>query len=144
MSTETTEKAGRGGSRGPRTYKKPTPRERVLADSLAAFVKDSTGRDVSTDTVHAVRWCFSRWAEDPATKQLRDDMDNQLKRQKAIDKKQKALAALKEAEADLLDVDDIEESDEEDIYGDTAEDSAEEEEDDELFEDDDEKVSTSF
>jgi hypothetical protein len=142
---ESTEKSGRGGSRGPRVYKKPTPRERVLAESLAKKVKELTGRDVSVETVHAIRWCFSRWSEDPETKKLREDMDSQLKRQKALEKRQKALDALKEAEAELEDVEDEGDLDEEDVYGESVDDTDEDDSDDEddAF-GDDEKVSASF
>ena len=66
MTTATTETkaGGRGGARGPRTYKdKPTDRERVLTESLSKKVKELTGRDVSPETCRAVRWTFSRWYE---------------------------------------------------------------------------------
>lgn len=143
MSEET--KARKPRVSGPRVYKKPTPRERVLAESLAAKVKELTGRDVSVETVHAVRWCFSRWSEDPATKQLREDMDVQLKRAKAQEKREKALAALREAETELQDVDsDSDEDEDEDIYDESEDESDEDEDEDEDDVFADEKVSTSF
>ena len=100
-------------SRGPRTYKTmPTPRDRVITDSLAAKVKELTGREVSSETCRAVKWTLSRWYEDPATKTLLSDMDSQLKKAKAQEKLDKLQAALKEAEEELNDVVSEEDSDE--------------------------------
>ena len=76
--------SGEAKTRGPRTYKpRPTPRERVITESLAAKVKELTGRDVSAETCRAVKWSLSRWYEDPATKTLLSDMDSQLKKARA-------------------------------------------------------------
>jgi len=140
----------RGGSRGPRVYKStPTPRERVLSESLARKVKEVTGREVSAETVRAVRWSFSRWYDDPATKQLMNDMDSELKKAKAREKYEKAQAALREAQAELGDIDDDEEDSDgsfdatdEDEEEDADEDDSDDEDDDDVFDDD--KVSASF
>lgn len=152
MTTATTEtkSTGRGGARGPRTYKdKPTDRERVLTESLSKKVKELTGRDVSPETCRAVRWTFSRWYDDPETKQLFENMDAELKRAKAKAKYEAAQAALKEAQAELGDLEG-EEDDEDDGSFDATEgdsDDSDEDESDDDAEDmfgDDEKVSASF
>ena len=137
--------AGEAKTRGPRTYKpRPTPRERVITESLAAKVKELTGRDVSAETCRAVKWSLSRWYEDPATKTLLSDMDSQLKKAKAQEKLDKLQAALKEAEAELNDVAAEEDSDEDsDDVGEYNGIDDEEEDDDDVFSEDD-KVSASF
>lgn len=137
--------SGEAKTRGPRTYKpRPTPRERVITESLAAKVKELTGRDVSAETCRAVKWSLSRWYEDPATKTLLSDMDSQLKKAKAQEKLDKLQAALKEAEAELNDVAAEEDSDEDsDDEGEYNGIDDEEEDDDDVFSEDD-KVSASF
>lgn len=154
MTTATTEtKPGRrGGARGPRTYKdKPTDRERVLTESLSRKVKELTGRDVSPETCRAVRWTFSRWYEDPETKQLFENMDAELKRAKAKAKYEAAQAALKEAQAELgdLELELGESNDDEDdglseSEGDADEDDEDDDDDDDEDAFDDDKVSASF
>lgn len=131
-------------TRGPRTYKaSPTPRDRVITESLAAKVKELTGRDVSAETCRAVKWSLSRWYEDPATKTLLSDMDSQLKKAKAQEKLDKLQAALKEAEAELNDVvaeeDSADDDDEDGEYN-----GIDDDEDDEDVFSEDGKVSASF
>lgn len=152
MTTATTEtkSGGRGGARGPRTYKdKPTDRERVLTTSLSEKVKELTGRDVSPETCRAVRWTFSRWYEDPKTKELFENMDAELKRAKAQAKYEAAQAALKEAQAELGDVDldsddDTDDASFEESEGDSADEADDDEDEDEDVFDSDSKVSASF
>ena len=148
--TETeTKTSGRGGARGPRTFKEsPTARDRVIGESLAKKVKELTNRDISTIDVLAVKFTISRWYEDPATKELMNDMDSQLKRAKAQEKKEKAQKLLEEAEDELGSIESDEDSDDADD-SDTAEAAAagdDEDDDSDVFgdEDDDEKVSASF
>jgi hypothetical protein len=151
MTTEAEPKtSGRGGARGPRVFKEtPTARDRVIGDSLAAKVKELTNRDVSLLDTLAVKFSLSRWYEDPATKDLLGNMDDQLKKANAQAKKEKAQKALDEAEAELEDLGGEEDSDSDDSDEDAtaaaaADDSDDEEEDvDDPF-DDDEKVSASF
>jgi hypothetical protein len=152
MTTEAEPKtSGRGGARGPRVFKEtPTARDRVIGDSLAAKVKELTNRDVSLLDTLAVKFSLSRWYEDPATKDLLGNMDDQLKKANAQAKKEKAQKALDEAEAELEDLggeEDSEDGSEDEATAAAAEDSdGEEEEDvdvDDPF-DDDEKVSASF
>jgi hypothetical protein len=143
MTTETA--TGKARASGPRTYKgSPTPRERVLTESLASKVKELTGRDVSPETVRAVRWTTSRWYEAPETRKLFEDMDVQIKRAKAQEKREKAQALLREAESELGDFDDEEDSEsDDDTYEDVGSDDVDEEEDEDVF-DETEKVSASF
>lgn len=147
MSTETVNApTGRGGARGPRTFKdSPTPRDRVIGESLSAKVEELTGRKLSVIDTLAVKFSISRWYEDPATKELMNNIEPQLKRAKAQEKKEKAEALLAEATAELGDVDSDEDSDDadDDLTAEAA--SDEEDEDDDVFgDDDDEKVSASF
>lgn len=144
-----TEPKKRGGPRGERPWRdKPTARERVLNGSLAEFIKDSTGRDVSAESVRAVRFCLLKWTNSDATKKLREDMDSKLAKAKLQDKREKALAMLKEAESELSKLgdtaDDVDEDDDEDDEDeDTEDDSDSDDEDEDVF-GDDEKVSASF
>ena len=145
--TDVTEKPGRGGARGPRTFKEtPTARDRVISESLAKKVKELTGLDVTPQDARAVKFSLSRWYEDPETKELLNNMDSQLKRAKAQEKKEKAEADLKAAMAELEGVDDEFDDDEGDDEDATAEaaadDDSDEEADDDVFEDG--KVSASF
>lgn len=135
-----------GKTRGPRTYKSmPTPRERVITGSLAAKVKELTGREVSAETCRAVKWTLSRWYEDPATKTLLSDMDAQLKKAKAQEKLDKLEAALREAKEELNDVESDDDSGDDDDDGSTYEASLDDtdEDEDDIFASDS-KVSASF
>lgn len=146
MTTAEVTKPGRGGARGPRTFKEsPTPRDRVIGESLSAKVEELTGRKLSVIDTLAVKFSLSRWYEDPATKELLNNIEPQLKRAKAQEKKEKAEALLKEAEAELGDVEADEDSDDTDDEA-TAAAAADDDEDDgdDVFGDDDEKVSASF
>lgn len=141
--TETVEKTGRGGARGPRTFKEsPTARDRVISESLAAKVKELTGLDVSPQDARAVKFSLSRWYEDPATKELMNNMDSQLKRAKAAEKKEKAEALLKEALAEMGEADEDEDSDDDDSAAYAGNDTDDDSDDDDVFEDG--KVSASF
>ena len=143
--TETTKTSGRGGARGPRTFKEsPTPRDRVIGESLSKKVKELTGRDVSLLDTLAVKFSLSRWYEDPATKELLNDMDSQLKRAKAQEKREKAQKLLEEAEAELGDVEADEESDDDEDGAASAAADTDEDDDEDVFDDDDDKVSASF
>lgn len=140
----------RGGQRGERPWRdKPTPRERVLTQNLADFVKSETGRDVSSETVRAIRYCLPKWNTAPETKALRENMDRKLEKAKLQDKREKALAMLKEAESELgkfsgeADLDDDDDSDENDSDSDEYSDDSEDDDDD-IFSDSSEKVSASF
>jgi hypothetical protein len=140
----------RGGQRGERPWRdKPTPRERVLTQNLADFVKSETGRDVSSETVRAIRYCLPKWNTAESTKALRENMDRKLEKAKLQDKREKALAMLKEAESELgkfsgeADLDD--EDDETDSDGAEYSDDSDDDDDDIFSESDsDEKVSASF
>lgn len=146
----------RGGPRGPRTWKdKPTPRERVMTQSLAAYIKSETGVSVSSETVRAVRFCLPKWNTSDETGKLRQNMDRKLERAKLQDKREKALAMLREAESELekyagaseLDESDSEEDEDEDETEDVAEyeDDVDENDDEEdVFGDGGEKVSAQF
>lgn len=141
-----TEKKGRGGPRGPRQWKdEPTLRERVMTQSLADYVKTETGRDVSPETIRAVRHCLPKWGTSDETAALRKNMSTKLEKAKLQDKRSKALAALREAESELAkltgsaDIEEDDDEDDEDTYED-VDDSDDEDED--VF--DGEKVSTSF
>ena len=130
--------------RGPRVYKStPTPRERVITGSLAAKVKELTGREVSAETCRAVKWSLSRWYEDPATKTLLQDMDSQLKKAKAQEKLDKLQAALKEAEEELNDVESEDDSDDDDDSYSASLESDDEDDEDDIFAEG-KKVSASF
>lgn len=140
----------RGGQRGERPWRdKPTPRERVLTQNLADFVKSETGRDVSSETVRAIRYCLPKWNTAPETKALRENMDRKLEKAKLQDKREKALAMLKEAESELgkfsgeADLDDEDDNDDE---SDSAEYSDDSDDDDDIFSESnsDDKVSASF
>ena len=134
-----TEPKKRGGPRGERAWRdKPTARERVLNGSLAEFIKESTGRDVSPETVRAVRFCLLKWTNSDETKKLREDMDSKLAKAKLQDKREKALAMLKEAESELSKLGDEDEDADED------EDEDEDEDDEDEDESSDDKVSASF
>lgn len=147
-------KKGRGGQRGERPWRdKPTPRERVLTQNLADYVKSETGRDVSSETVRALRYCLPKWNVAPETKALRENMDRKLEKAKLQDKREKALAMLREAESELgkfsgdadLDDDDEDTEDDSDETGEYEDDS--DDSDDDIFSDSDssgDKVSATF
>lgn len=145
MSEENTTDARRG-PRGPRKYpEKATPRERLMCENLAAAIKEFTGRDVSAETARAFRFGYPRWYKSDATKALMADVSAKLKKQKAQEKREKALADLREAEAELEDLvaDDSDEDDEDTDDEDADyEDEEDEDEEDDAFEDD--KVSSTF
>jgi hypothetical protein len=171
MSTDTAEattteasengKGKRGGPRGPRPWKDtPTKREDVLGRDLAKYIKRETGRDVSPETIRAVRYCLPKWNTSEETKSLREDMDKKIDIKKLNDKRKKALEMLREAKSELMakygkdiDLGELEE-DEEDIEDDSdvedVDDSTDEDEDeDDVFGDESEtdsggKVSASF
>lgn len=129
--TETGEKKSKA-----RTFKPDsTPRQRVLSESLAKFVKKNTGLDVSWRTVWAVRWCLSRWQEDPETKALRDDMDEKLKVAELKAKREKLQAALAELEAQEKDLpaSDGDSSDEEEDDEPGSDDDTDDDEGDDIF-----------
>ena len=146
MSTETEAKTGRGGARGPRTFKEsPTARDRVIGESLAAKIKELTGRQIDVIDVLAVKFSLSRWYEDPATKTLMNDMTEQLKRAEAQGKADKLKAELKKLEAELdsgefSDSEGDEDDEDESTY--EASTSGDEDDDEDVFEDG--KVSASF
>lgn len=154
--TEESSTKKRGGQRGERKWRdKPTARERVMTQSLASYIKDETGKDVSPETVRAVRTCLPKWSKLDSTTELRNNMDKKLEKAKLQDRREKALAMLKEAESELskfddsgdLDDDDEEDEDEDDSdavdYDDDSDDS---DDDDDVFNDssEGEKVSASF
>lgn len=144
MSTETVSK-GRGGARGPRTFKdSPTARDRVISESLAAKVKELTGKEIPAEDCRAVKFSLSRWYEADDTKELLNDMDSQLKRAKAQEKREKAQKLLEEAEAELGDVEADEDSDDASDEDTAAAAADDEDEDEDVFDDSDEKVSASF
>lgn len=134
---------GTNGAKRIRNYKAtPTARERVVTNSLAAKVKELTGREVSPETCRAVKWSLSRWYDDPATKALLNDMDSQLKKARAQEKLDKLQAALREAEEELNDVASDEDSDDDDDGSNSNFDEIDDDDDD-VFADGD-KVSASF
>lgn len=154
MSTDAAE-AGkkRGGQRGERPWRdKPTPRERVLTQNLADYVKSETGRDVSSETVRAIRYCLPKWNTAPETKALRENMDRKLEKAKLQDKREKALAMLREAESELgkfsgdADLDDDDDNDDDESESDEYEDDSEDSDDDDIFNESgsDDKVTASF
>ena len=147
MSVETAEKTGRGGARGPRTFKdSPTPRDRVISESLASKVAELTGKSISAEDCRAVKFALSRWYEDPATKALLNDMDSQLKRAKAQEKAEKARKLLAEAEAEMGDISDEDDEDSDDASeaDDLESAHAGDDEDEDLFDEADDSVSASF
>ena len=142
----------RGGPRGERAWRdKPTARERVLNGSLAEYIKETTGKEVSSETIRAVRHCLPKWSGSDTTKKLRENMDKKLEKAKLQDRRQRALEMLKEAENELKkfdgagDLDDEDEEDDEDTededFTDT-DDSDDESDDEDVF--GDEKVEASF
>lgn len=140
----------RGGQRGERPFRdKPTARERVLNGSLAEYIKNETGKEVSTETIRAVRYCLPKWSNADVTKTLRENMDKKLEKAKLQDRRQRALEMLKEAENELkkydgegdLDDEDEDDEDESDDFEDT-DDSADESDDEDVF--GDEKVEATF
>ena len=150
MSETNETEAGTAKTRGPRTFKPgATPRQRVLSESLAKFIKKNTGVDVSWRTVWAVRWSLSRWAEDPETKQLRDDMDENLKLAKLKERREKAMAILAETDSEFKELQQAageasedEESDED--YDGEDEANDDDDDDDDLFAESDSSVSSQF
>jgi len=151
-SNENDEKKQRGGPRGPRGWRpKPTPRERVMTQSLSAFIKAETGRDVSPETVRAVRHCLRPWNMSEETTQLRKNMDRRLEKAKLQDKREKALALLREAESELqkyagtneLDEDEDEDEDDEDEDSDEYTDDIDDGDDEDVF-GDSQKVKSEF
>lgn len=141
----------RGGQRGERPFRdKPTARERVLNGSLAEYIKGETGKEVSTETIRAVRYCLPKWSNSDVTKTLRENMDKKLEKAKLQDRRQRALEMLREAENELKkydgagDLDDEDEQDDEDESEDfvDTDDSSDESDDDDVF--GDEKVEASF
>jgi hypothetical protein len=150
---EAGEKKRRGGQRGERPWRdKPTARERVLNGSLAEYIKDTTGKEVSSETIRAVRHCLPKWSGSETTKKLRENMDKKLEKAKLQDRRQRALEMLKEAENELKkfdgagdlddeDEDEDEESDEDEDFSDT-DDSGDDSDDEDVF--GDEKVSANF
>lgn len=157
MSTETVteatdsgEKKRRGGQRGERPWRdKPTARERVLNGNLAEYIKQTTGKEVSSETIRAVRHCLPKWSGSDATKALRENMDKKLEKAKLQDRRQRALEMLREAENELKkfdgagDLDDEDEDeDEEDESDEEMTDDSDDDEDEDVF--GDEKVSATF
>jgi hypothetical protein len=147
--TPATEGKKRGGPRGERPWReKPTARERVMTQSLAEAVKQETGKDVSPETVRAIRFVLPKWSNADSTKALRENMDKKLEKAKLQDKREKALAMLKEAEGELSkfssdgDLDDDEDEDDEDEEFADTDDSGDDDDDDSVF--GDEKVSADF
>ncbi len=151
-SADTGEKKGRGRS-GPLPFREtPTPRDRVVGESLAKKTLETTGRTISMMDCLAVKWALTRWYDDPETKALLKNMDSQMKRAKAQEKAEAARKLLLEAEAELGDIesdlDSDDASEDEDIEAaaagddDSDEDSDEDLDEDDLF--DEEKVSTTF
>lgn len=142
----------RGGQRGERPWRdRPTARERVLNGSLADYIRNVTGKDVSSETIRAVRFCLPKWSNDEATKALRENMDKKLEKAKLQDRRQRALEMLRETENELKkyddsgDLDDEDDDDEDDEYVDVDSNSDSDDSDDEedVFADDD-KVQASF
>lgn len=154
--TEAPKTSGRrGGAPGPRVFyalkenpsdRVPTDRDRVIGESIRKKAKEVTGQDISLIDVLAVKFTLSRWYEDPATKDLLNDMDSQLKRAKAQAKREKAQKLLEEAEKELGDVQDDDDSDDsdEDTTSEASSAGDDDDEDDDVFDDDDDKVSASF
>jgi hypothetical protein len=147
-----TEGKKRGGPRGERQWRdRPTARERVLNQDLANYIKETTGKDVSPETIRSVRFCLPKWNTSEETKALRENMDKKLAKAKLQDKREKALALLREAESELSkydsdgDTDDDEDEDDEEDSSDvddTDTDTDDEDENDDPFADD--KVEEAF
>lgn len=135
----------RGGQRGERPWRpKPTARERVMTQSLADYVREETGKEVSPETVRAVRFCLPKWSKAESTTKLRDNMDRKLEKAKLQDKREKALAMLKEAESELGKFDgdaDLDDDDDDDDESDDAESSEYDDDSDEDSESDDDMFS---
>lgn len=135
------DKRRRGGPRGPRKWREnPTARDRVMTQSLAAYIKNETGREVSPETVRAVRHCLRPWAQSDAVSALRKNMDRKLEKAKLQEKREKALALLREAESELEKYSgaEVEEEDEEEEDEDSEDDDDDLDDDDDEDEDDDE------
>jgi len=118
----------RGGQRGERAWReKPTARERVMTQSLSDYVREETGKEVSPETIRAIRFCLPKWSKAESTTKLRDNMDRKLEKAKLQDKREKALAMLREAESELgkfdgnADLDDDEDDDTEDDESESTE-----------------------
>lgn len=144
---EATEGKKRGGPRGERQWRdKPTPRERVLNQDLANYIKETTQVDISPETIRAVRHCLPKWNTSDETKALRENMDKKLAKAKLQDKREKALAQLREAESELSKFDTSDDSDDDDDddtdENDEDTDDSEDDDGDDVF--GDEKVSASF
>ena len=146
----TGKKKQRGGPRGERPWRdRPTARERVMTQSLADYIKSETGKDVSSETVRAVRFCLPKWSNADSTKALRENMDKKLEKAKLQDRRQRALEMLKEAESELSkfddtgDLDDEDEDDDEDADSSEYDDDSDDSDEDDVFSDDS-KVSASF
>ncbi|AVD99691.1 methyltransferase [Mycobacterium phage Cuke] len=132
----------RGGQRGERPWRdKPTARERVMNQNLAEYVKEVTGKDVSPETIRAVRFGLPKWSNADSTKALRENMDKKLEKAKLQDKREKALAMLKEAESELskydsagdLEDEDEDEDDEDESFDESDSDDSDESDDDDVF-----------
>jgi hypothetical protein len=142
----------RGGQRGERPWRdKPTARERVMNQDLANYIKKTTTKEISPETIRAVRHCLTKWSTSDETKTLRENMDRKLEKAKLQDKREKALAMLKETESELSKFDDSDEDDDDDTeddddFEDTDEASDEDDDDDDVFSDaeSDGKVEASF
>lgn len=138
----------RGGPRGERPWRdRPTPRERVLNGSLADYIRNVTGKEVSSETVRAVRFCLPKWSNEESTKALRENMDKKLEKAKLQDRRQRALEMLRETENELKKFDgagdlDDEDDDEDDEYVDVDSNSDDEDDDEDVF--GTEKVQASF
>lgn len=141
----------RGGQRGERPWReRPTARERVLNGSLADYIREVTGKEVSSETIRAVRFCLPKWSNDDATKALRENMDKKLEKAKLQDRRQKALDMLRETENELRKYDgqgDLDEDDDEDEDGEFVDvdssSGSDDDEDEDVF-GEDEKVQASF
>lgn len=126
-----------------------------MTQSLSSYIKSETGRDVSPETIRAVRFCLPKWNTSDDTAKLRENMDRRLEKAKLQDKREKALAMLREAESELekyagpsdlgdADSEEDEEETDEDVaeYDDDVEDESDDE--DDVFGDSGEKVSAQF
>jgi hypothetical protein len=128
----------RGGPRGDRPWRdKPTPRERVLNQSLADFIKEVTGKDVSPETIRAVRFGLPKWSKLDSTTTLRENMDKKLEKAKLQDRREKALAQLKELDSELSKFSGEGDTDDDDDDDDDDTEEVEDSDDDPFDEDDD-------
>lgn len=138
----------RGGQRGTRAFRpKPTPRERVLNQSLADYIKEATDKDVSPETIRAVRYSLPIWSKLDSTTTLRENMDKKLEKAKLQDRREKAIAQLKELESDLAKLSgegDLDDDDDDDDSDEDFEDSDDSGSDDDDPFDDDSDVSDEF